>query len=151
MVVSTWLKNMGQIGSNFPKVRVENKKYLKPPPRLHPWKLTNVPKERDYFTREYIWTNHWCSGDIRLFSGEVIHRNHSRTELNGFLFTPSFPCRHRCHHQGNDTIESPAGNPEIERIERGTLGNISQMRRRCGIFTYIHLTYITEKCEPKSR
>ena len=33
LVVSTHLKNMSQIGFIFPKVRVENNKYLKPPRR----------------------------------------------------------------------------------------------------------------------
>ena len=49
--------------------------------KLHPWKLT-CPKTMVYFSREYIWTNHWFSGDMLVFRGatpksswDTNHRN----------------------------------------------------------------------------
>ena len=35
---------------------------------LHTRKLTS-PLKRDSFSREYIWTNHWFSGDMLVFRG----------------------------------------------------------------------------------
>ena len=37
---------------------------------LHPRKPTNMsPKKGRHFSRAYIWTNHWFSGDMLKFSG----------------------------------------------------------------------------------
>ncbi len=42
------------------------------PFQITPQKTNMSPKKGlfDYFSRKYIWTNHWFSGDIRSFSGE---------------------------------------------------------------------------------
>ena len=32
-------------------------------------KTNECPLKRDYFTRKYIWTNHWFSGDMLVFRG----------------------------------------------------------------------------------
>ena len=39
---------------------------------LPPWKLT-CPLKKDYFSREYIWTNHWFSGDMSLVFRDVLY------------------------------------------------------------------------------
>ena len=36
---------------------------------VHPGKLTCPLIKRDYFGREYIWSNHWFSGDMLVFRG----------------------------------------------------------------------------------
>ena len=38
------------------------------PPKL---RVLTCPVKRDYFGREYIWTNHWFSGDMLVFRGHV--------------------------------------------------------------------------------
>ena len=34
-----------------------------------PLKTNECPPKRDYFSKEYIWTNHWFSGDTLVFGG----------------------------------------------------------------------------------
>ena len=49
------------------------------------------PKGRDYFIREYIWNNHWFSGDMLIFrgvahvfllKGVVLRKNKQKTHKN---------------------------------------------------------------------
>ena len=66
--------NMKRIGilrstPTFPNHQFATCWWFERNPFIHPWKLT-CPLKRNYFSREYSWTNHWFSGAFVRFQGK---------------------------------------------------------------------------------